>query len=242
MSKETVELLVEGGKATSNAQMGQRLGPLGINIKNLLEDINKKTAGFKGIKVPVKVIIDTNTKSTEIYVGTPPTSELIKKELNLEKGSGRPDIDKVGNLAIEQVIKITKMKYDTMLLNDLKGGVKSVIGSCNSMGILVEGLDAVAINQEIDNGKFDDVIKSEKTDVSEEKKLEMQSKLESVRLELQKELEKAKIEAEKIKPTEVKAEVKVGEEVKAEEKVEEKVDVKGKVKEKGKEKVREKKK
>jgi len=233
MSKETVELLIEGGKATSNAQMGQKLGPLGINIKSLLDDINKKTAEFKGMKVPVKIKIDTETKSTEINVGTPPTSELIKKELNLQKGSGKPNIEKIGNLAIEQIIKITKMKYDAMFLNDLKSGVKSVIGSCNSMGILVEGLDAVAINQEVDSGKFDDVIREERTQVSAEKKLEMEKELESVKQKLAKELELAKAaeEAEKVK-VEVKEEVKP-EEVKVEEK---KVEEKTKLKEEKKKK------
>ena len=142
MSKETIDLMVDGGKAAAGATMGQSLGPLGVNIQNVLKLINEKTVDFKGMQVPVKVIVDTQTKEVEITVGTPFTSELIKKELGIEKGSGVPHKIKVGNLAIEQVIKIAKMKKDSMLANNLKSAVKNVVGTCAQMGVLVEGKDS----------------------------------------------------------------------------------------------------
>ncbi len=86
MAKETVEALVEGGKATAAPPLGPALGPKGVNIGQVVAEINKKTESFKGMQVPVKVIIDPDTKEFEITVGTPPASSLIKKETGIEKG------------------------------------------------------------------------------------------------------------------------------------------------------------
>ena len=169
MSKETIDLMVDGGKAAAGATMGQSLGPLGVNIQNVLKLINEKTIDFKGMQVPVKVIVDTQTKEVEITVGTPFTSELIKKELGIEKGSGVPHKIKVGNLAIEQVIKMAKMKRDSMLANNLKSAVKNVVGTCAQMGVLVEGKEIKIINEEINTGKYDKEINAGKTEMSEEK-------------------------------------------------------------------------
>ncbi len=153
MSKETIELLVEGGKATAGPEMGQKLGPLGINISDILSKINEKTSSFKNMKVPVKIVVDTETKEFEISVGTPPTSQLIKKELNLEKGSSNPGKSTVGNIAIEQIIKIAKMKQESMLVKGLKAAVLSVIGSCNSSGVLIEGKSSKEISEKIKQGE-----------------------------------------------------------------------------------------
>src|SRR3989338_6934891 len=107
--KETIEILIEGGKAKADASLAQKLGPMKINIQDVLKTVNEKTDSFKGMKVPVQVIVDPKTKEFEISVGTPPISELIKKELNLQKGSSFPNKDKVANIGIEQAIKIAKM-------------------------------------------------------------------------------------------------------------------------------------
>ena len=85
---ETIKALVEGGKASAGPPLGPALGPLGVNIMEIINTINDKTKQFSGMKVPVKVIIDPKTKKFEIDMGTPPATSLILKELNLEKGSG----------------------------------------------------------------------------------------------------------------------------------------------------------
>ena len=133
--KEKIDLMVEGGKATAAPPLGPALGPLKVNIGQVISEINKKTADFKGMKVPVKVTVDTETKEFDIFVGTPPISQLIKKEIGIESGSGAPHEHKVGNLAVEQVVKIAKMKKDSMIVNNLTSAVKSVIGSCHSAGV-----------------------------------------------------------------------------------------------------------
>lgn len=216
MSKEIVDVMVEGGKATAGAQMGQALGPLKINIGEVIQKINAKTADFKGMKVPVKVIVDTETKNIELEVGTPPTSELIKKEMQLQKGSGKPNLEKMGNVAIEQVIKIAKMKKDSMLVNNLKSAVKSTIGTCASMGLLVEGKEAKKINSEIDHGKYNNEINSEKTEVSPEKQKIIKVQFEEAQELIKKEQEK--LAALKVVEEKPKVEEKPAEEGKEEEK------------------------
>ena len=174
-------MLVDGGKAKADASVAQKLGPMKINVQEVLKVVNEKTSSFNGMKVPVKLIVDTETKEFEISIGTPPISELIKKELELQKGSSFPNKDKVANIGIEQVIKIAKMKESSILHNSMKSVVKTVIGSCNALGILVEGEEARDINKEIDNGKYDKEIKEERKEVSEDKKKRLQTELEQFR-------------------------------------------------------------
>ena len=156
MAKETVEILIDGGKATPGPPLGPAIGPLGINMMQVVEQINQKTADFDGMKVPVKIIVDIGTKAFEVTVGTPPTTALIMDELNIEKGSQDPGTDKVADLTVEQALKIARMKFDALLSNDYKNATKEVIGTCVSMGISVEGKDPREVQQEIDQGAFDD--------------------------------------------------------------------------------------
>lgn len=154
-----LEVLIEGGKASPGPPLGPALGPLGVNVMKVVNEVNKKTKAFEGMKVPVKIKIDPKTKDFEISVGTPPTSALILKELNLEKGSDNPREKKVGNLTIEQTKKIAKMKSDSLLGVNVKAKVKEVIGSCVSLGVTVEGKDPREIQKMIEQGKFDNQFK-----------------------------------------------------------------------------------
>jgi large subunit ribosomal protein L11 len=155
MAKETVEILIEGGKATPGPPLGPAIGPLGINMMQVVEQINEKTSDFAGIKVPVKVIVDVGTKAFEIEVGTPPTTALIMDELNIEKGSQDPGLDKVADLSIEQALKIARMKFSALLSNDYKMATKEVVGTCVSMGLTVDGKDPKTVQKEIDEGIYD---------------------------------------------------------------------------------------
>jgi large subunit ribosomal protein L11 len=190
MAKETVEILVEGGKATAAPPLGPALGPLGVNIGKVVADINAKTQGFKGMQVPVKVIVDSSTKEYEITIGTPPASQLIIKEAGIQKGSGNPNTDKVADLKIEQIIKISEMKKDVLLGKDNFSRVKEIIGTCNSMGVLVEGKPASEVIEDINNGAFKEKIESGKTQLTAE---ELRI-LEVEKQRLQKDLESKKAE------------------------------------------------
>ncbi|MBI2656527.1 50S ribosomal protein L11 [Candidatus Woesearchaeota archaeon] len=194
MPKEKVEVLVEGGKATAAPPLGPALGPMGVNIGQVVSDINKKTSSFQGMQVPVKIFIDRETKQYEIVIGTPPASGLIKKEANLEKGSGKAKHEMVADILIEQVIKIAKMKETATLGKSLKEKVKEVIGTCQSMGILVEGKPAKETMKDVESGLFDEEIRLEKTELTAEEL----AKLEEEKKRLAEELAKKKAEFEKI--------------------------------------------
>lgn len=155
-----VEALVAGGKANPGPPLGPALGPLGVNIKDVIDKINEKTKDFNGMQVPVKIIVDDD-KNIEIEIGTPPTSALIKKEIGIEKGSGEAGTVVVGDLTIPQASKVARMKKDDILSYDLKAAVKEVIGTCVPMGVTVEGLNPRECQKLIDEGKFDEVLTAE---------------------------------------------------------------------------------
>ncbi|MBT4823833.1 50S ribosomal protein L11 [Candidatus Woesearchaeota archaeon] len=192
MAKETIETLVDGGKATAGPPLGPALGPMGVNIGQVIAEINKKTADFKGMKVPVKVIIDKDTKEFEITVGTPPASALIKKEAGVQKGAGNPLTEKVADLKIEQVIKVANMKQDALLGKDNFGRAKEIVGTCQSMGIMVEGMPAHDAIDKINAGEWKDKIESGKTELSAEELKELAEE----KKRLQEEMEKNRAEFE----------------------------------------------
>jgi large subunit ribosomal protein L11 len=133
MGKVTVDALVDGGKATAGPPIGNQLGPLKVNTMQIVKEINEKTKELSGMKVPVKIIVDTETKKYSISVGTPPISALIMKEIGLEKGSGEAGKIRSGDLTMEQVKRIAKAKFGT----DDHAHVNQVIGSARSMGVTV---------------------------------------------------------------------------------------------------------
>ncbi len=193
MASTAIDVLVEGGKATAAPPLGPALGPLGVNIGQVVADINKKTASFKGMQVPVKVTVDSDTKDYSITIGTPPASALVKKEAGVDKGSGKPQEDFVADLKIEQIIKIAKMKEDSLSGKTLKEKVKEVIGTCRSIGVKVEEVTASEAIDMVNQGKFDKEIKQEKTEITaeeqkelDEEKKKMQAELEAKRAQLEK--------------------------------------------------------
>lgn len=199
MSK--ISLVVDGGKATPSPQLAQTLGPLKISVGDVINKINERTKDLAGMKVPVSVVVKKDN-SYDIDVGSPPTSELIKKAAGIEKGGGTPDKVKVANIAIEQVIKIAVVKQEKLATQSLKKAVKTVAGSCSSLGVLVEGKTGAEINELIEEGRYDAEINGKKTEASNDKISQLKKQLEEVNLRLKREAEKlAKAkEAEKAAP------------------------------------------
>ncbi|MET1125093.1 MAG: 50S ribosomal protein L11 [Archaeoglobaceae archaeon] len=149
---QEVVVLVPGGKATPGPPLGPAIGPLGLNVKQVVDRINEATKEYEGLNVPVKIIVYED-RSFEIKVGIPPVSALIKKELGIEKGSSNPGKEYVGNLTLEQLLKIARMKREQSLSYSLKGVVKEVIGTCVSMGITIEGKPPKEFLRDIEEGR-----------------------------------------------------------------------------------------
>jgi large subunit ribosomal protein L11 len=157
---EKVEVLVPGGKATAGPPIGPALGPLGINVKAVVDEINKRTADFNGMQVPVKIEVDEK-KNFTVTVGIPPTTALIKKEAGIEKGSAEPNMKVVGNLPLEAAVGIARMKRNDMLSYDLKNAVKEVVGTCVTMGVTVDGKHPKEVLAAIGAGAYDKAIGGE---------------------------------------------------------------------------------
>ena len=154
---EQVEVLVPGGKATAGPPIGPALGPLGINVKQVVDDINRQTADFNGMQVPVTITVD-DKKNVTISIGIPPTTALVKKEAGVEKGSAEPNVNFVGDLPMEAAVRIARMKLNDMLSYELKTAVKEVVGTCVSVGVTVEGRKPKEVLAAIDAGDYDGVL------------------------------------------------------------------------------------
>jgi large subunit ribosomal protein L11 len=109
------------------------------------------------MKVPVRVVVDVDTKEFEVEIGTPTTSALIVKELGIQKGSGNPKAEKAGNLTMAQVAKIGAMKMPSSYAKTTKTAAKEVMGTCITLGITIEGKDPREVQKELDQGKWDEL-------------------------------------------------------------------------------------
>jgi large subunit ribosomal protein L11 len=161
VDKKVVELLVNGGQANAGPPLGPALGPLGLNIMAVVVKINELTKDYAGMKVPVKISVDTEDKTFEVTVGTPTASALIVAELKIEKGSGTPNTVKVGDLSMEQILRIAKIKGPQLLAPTVKKATKELLGTCVSLGVTVEGKDPREVQKDIDAGTYETLFGSE---------------------------------------------------------------------------------
>lgn len=152
-----VEALVPGGKASAGPPLGPALGPLGVNVAQVVAKINEQTKDLNGMQVPVKVIVKSRTEF-EIEVGTPPTSALIIKEMGVEKGSGDNTI--VGNLTLEQVLKIANIKRKGLLSKTMKHAASEVIGTAGTLGATIEGMSSKEAQVALSSGKYDEILEA----------------------------------------------------------------------------------
>ncbi len=152
-----VEALVPGGKASAGPPLGPALGPLGVNVAQVVARINELTRDLNGMQVPVKVKVKSRTEF-EVEVGTPPTSALILKEIGVEKGTG--DKTTIGNLTMEQVVKIANIKKKGLLSKNLRNAAREIIGTAESLGATVDGMPAKEAQQAVASGKYDEILEA----------------------------------------------------------------------------------
>lgn len=131
-----VKLQIEAGKATPAPPVGPALGSTGINIMQFTKEFNEKTANQPGMIIPV-VITVYQDKSFSFITKVPPVAVLIKKALKIEKGSGKPNRDKVATITKAQVEEIAKQKMEDLNAASLETAMSMVMGTARSMGIIV---------------------------------------------------------------------------------------------------------
>ncbi|MGI0072914.1 MAG: 50S ribosomal protein L11 [Nitrosotalea sp.] len=156
---QTVSALVTGGQANAGPPLGPTLGPLGVNILQIVSAINEKTKDFEGMKVPVIVTVDKKSKQWTVEVGIPSAAALILKEAGLQKGSGTSGATWVGDITPDSVVKVAKLKIDSSYASDIKSASKEIIGTCLALGIKINGKNPKEITPEVDAGKWDDKFK-----------------------------------------------------------------------------------
>ncbi len=153
--KQTISSLVTGGAASAGPPLGPALGPMGVNIMEIINAINEKTKDFEGMKVPVTVLVDSDTKKWDIEIGIPSAAALILKEAGIQKGSGTSGTEWVADIGIDSIVKVAKAKLETSYSSELKSVAKTIIGTCLPLGIKVEGKTPKEITAEINQGKWD---------------------------------------------------------------------------------------
>ena len=156
---QTVSALVTGGQANAGPPLGPTLGPLGVNILQIVTAINEKTKDFEGMKVPVTVAVDKKTKQWTVEVGIPSAAALILKEAGIQKGSGTSGATWVGDINMNSIIKVAKLKIDSSYAQDIKGAAKEIVGTCLPLGVKIDGKNPKEITVEINSGKWDDKLK-----------------------------------------------------------------------------------
>jgi len=154
-NKQTISSLVTGGEASAGPPLGPALGPMGVNILQIISAINEQTKEFQGMKIPVTVLVDADTKKWEIEVGIPSASALLLKDAGIQKGSGTSGTEWVGEVSVDMIAKIAKVKLETSYASSLKSVAKQIVGTCVSLGIKVEGKTPKEFTAEINEGKWD---------------------------------------------------------------------------------------
>ena len=136
--KAIVKVQIQAGKATAAPPVGTALGPHGINMGQFIKEYNEKTSAMTGSVVPVVVTIFED-RSFTFVTKSPPAADLIRKEAGIEKGSGKPNKDKVGKISKAAVKKIAETKMNDLNATSLEAAMRMVEGTARSMGVEIAG-------------------------------------------------------------------------------------------------------
>ena len=131
-----IKLQIEAGKATPAPPVGPALGSSGVNIMQFVKEFNDRTANQPGMIIPVVITVYSD-KSFEFITKVPPVAVLIKKAIKLDKGSGKPNKDKVASITKEQVKAIAEQKMADLNAASVEAAMSMVAGTARSMGVTV---------------------------------------------------------------------------------------------------------
>ncbi|MEM2008303.1 MAG: 50S ribosomal protein L11 [Ignisphaera sp.] len=156
---KVVKMQVKGGEAKPEPPLGPAITDVGLNVAEIIDRINKLTEKYRGYTLTVKLIIDLDSKNYDIQLELPTITSLILNTANASEPSGDPMHKKVGDIKIEDIVKIAILKKSELTAKSLKGAVKTVLGSARSIGITVEGKDPKDVSRDIERGVYDDILK-----------------------------------------------------------------------------------
>ena len=154
-----IKVQIEGGKASNAPPLGPALADAGLNVSEVVDKINKMTEQYKGQTVTVKIVVDLDTKSYDIFLELPTTTSLLLSAAGASEPSGDPAHKKVGNISLENVIKIALLKKPELNAKSLKAAVKTILGTARAIGLTVEGKDPKEVIKELDKGLYDELLK-----------------------------------------------------------------------------------
>ena len=132
--KAVVKVQIQAGKATAAPPVGTALGPHGINMGQFIKEYNERTASLAGTVVPAVVTVFED-RSYTFVTKSPPAADLIRREAGIDKGSGKPNKEKVGKISRAAVKKIAETKLADLNATSLEGAMKMVEGTARSMGV-----------------------------------------------------------------------------------------------------------
>lgn len=133
-----IKLQVPAGKANPAPPIGTALGPKGVNIMEFCKQFNAKTANLGDIKIPVVITVYADRSFTFI-TKTPPAADLLKKALKLEKGSGKPNREKIGTVTRAQIEEIARTKMPDLNTSNLEAAMRTIEGTAKSLGLEIKG-------------------------------------------------------------------------------------------------------
>lgn len=154
-----IKVQVKGGEAKPEPPLGPAIADAGLNVTEVIENINKLTEKYKGYTVTVKVIIDLDTKSYNINVELPTTTSLLLSIAGASEPSGDPAHKKIGNVGFEDIVRAAILKKSDLTAKTLKAAIKSILGSAKSVGLTVDGKDPKEVSKEVDQGLYDEIIR-----------------------------------------------------------------------------------
>jgi large subunit ribosomal protein L11 len=131
-----LKLRVPGGRATAGPPVGSTLGQWGLNMMDFINPFNEATKEFNGKDVIVHLQVYDDRTFTWNCLGRP-VDDMIREKINIQKGSGKPNLEKVGKITKAQLAEIAEAKMNLLNANDLEAAIKVVAGSARSMGVEV---------------------------------------------------------------------------------------------------------
>ena len=134
--KTVITLQIPAGKATPAPPIGTALGPHGLNIMEFCKAYNERTAAQAGFVIPAQITVFED-RSFTFVLKTPPAYDLLKKAAGIEKGSGKPNLEKVGKVTQDQVREIAEQKMKDLNAYDIDQAMKIIEGTARSMGLVV---------------------------------------------------------------------------------------------------------